>query len=40
MQANLALFKAPRRVVILDAMPLSGAGKILKHELKARPDAA
>ena len=40
MQANLARFKAPRRVVIVDAMPLSGAGKILKHELKARPDAA
>ena len=40
MQANLARFKAPRRVVILDVMPLSGAGKILKHELKARPDAA
>ena len=37
LQANLARFKVPRRVLILDAMPLSAAGKILKHELKVRP---
>lgn len=35
LQANLARFKAPRRVTILPVMPLSGAGKILKHELLA-----
>lgn len=40
LQANLARYKAPQRVVILDAMPLSAAGKILKHELKARPEPA
>ena len=40
LQANLARFKAPQRVVILDVMPLSAAGKILKHELKARAEPA
>ena len=40
LQASLARFKVPRRVLIVDAMPLSAAGKILKHELKARFDPA
>ncbi len=31
---NLAKYKVPKSVVILDEMPLSGAGKILKTELR------
>ncbi|MFZ2124115.1 long-chain-fatty-acid--CoA ligase [Rhodoferax sp.] len=30
----IANYKCPREVVFLDAMPLSGAGKILKHQLR------
>ena len=33
---NLARYKVPRRVEILDALPLSGAGKVLKRELHER----
>ena len=33
---NLARFKVPRRVVLLPALPISGAGKILKRELRAQ----
>jgi fatty-acyl-CoA synthase len=36
MADNLASFKVPRRVVFLDELPISGAGKILKRELKVR----
>ncbi len=31
---SLAAFKTPRGLTIIDAMPLSGAGKILKRELR------
>ena len=34
MQDHLARYKVPRRVEFLDALPISGAGKILKRELK------
>ena len=33
---NLARYKVPRRVEILDALPLSSAGKVLKRELRER----
>jgi len=33
---NLAAYKVPRRVELLPELPISGAGKILKWELKAR----
>jgi fatty-acyl-CoA synthase len=33
LSANLARFKVPRQVEFLDALPISGAGKILKREL-------
>ncbi len=33
---NLAKYKVPKSVKFLDALPISGAGKILKHELKAK----
>jgi fatty-acyl-CoA synthase len=36
MQSHLARYKVPRRVEILDALPLSGMGKILKRDLRAR----
>jgi len=36
MQAHLARFKVPRSVELLDALPISGAGKILKRELRER----
>jgi fatty-acyl-CoA synthase len=36
MRDNLASYKVPRRVVFMDALPISGAGKILKRELKAQ----
>ncbi len=32
--ANLARYKVPHSIVILDALPISAAGKILKRELK------
>ena len=34
LQANLARFKVPKRVVFMPALPISGAGKILKRELR------
>lgn len=34
--ANLARYKIPRRVEFLEALPISGAGKILKRELYSR----
>ncbi len=36
MQDRLARYKVPRRVEFMDALPISGAGKILKRELKQR----
>lgn len=36
MGAHLARYKVPRSVEILDALPISGAGKILKRELRER----
>ncbi len=35
-QANLARYKVPRSVVIVDDLPISSAGKILKRELKEK----
>lgn len=34
MQDRLARYKVPRRVEFMDALPISGAGKILKRDLK------
>jgi fatty-acyl-CoA synthase len=36
MQSYLARYKVPKRVVFVDEMPIAGAGKIVKRELKAR----
>lgn len=36
LQAQLARFKVPHSVEFLDALPISGAGKILKRELRDR----
>ena len=36
MQEHLARYKAPKRVVFLPELPLSGMGKILKRELRAQ----
>ena len=36
LQARLARYKVPRRAVILDSLPISAAGKILKRELRDR----
>jgi fatty-acyl-CoA synthase len=33
---NLASFKVPKEVRVIDEMPISGAGKILKRELRAQ----
>jgi acyl-CoA synthetase (AMP-forming)/AMP-acid ligase II len=33
---HMANYKAPRRVEILDALPLNATGKVMKEELKAR----
>ena len=33
-QGRLARFKAPRRVTVLDAMPLGGTGKVSKPALR------
>ena len=32
----VAAYKAPRSVELVDALPLAGAGKVLKRELRAR----
>lgn len=34
MQQNLAKYKVPKNVVFMDALPLSGMGKILKRDLR------
>jgi fatty-acyl-CoA synthase len=39
-RARLARFKVPREVVLLDALPRTGSGKVLKRELAERPAAA
>lgn len=36
LRGRLARYEVPRRVTVLDAMPLSAAGKILKQDLAAR----
>jgi len=36
MRQNLASYKVPKRIEIMDELPISGAGKILKRELKER----
>ncbi|MCU1376291.1 MAG: AMP-dependent synthetase and ligase, partial [Actinomycetia bacterium] len=33
---QMANYKAPRRVAVVDALPLNASGKVLKHELRAR----
>jgi acyl-CoA synthetase (AMP-forming)/AMP-acid ligase II len=33
---RMANFKAPRRVVVVDELPLNATGKVLKYELRAR----
>ena len=35
-KARIAGYKAPRTVEFVEALPISGAGKILKRELRAR----
>jgi acyl-CoA synthetase (AMP-forming)/AMP-acid ligase II len=35
----IAGYKVPRTIELVDALPLSGAGKVLKRELRARADA-
>jgi acyl-CoA synthetase (AMP-forming)/AMP-acid ligase II len=37
---RIAGYKAPRTVEFVDALPISGAGKILKRELRARHQEA
>ncbi len=32
----MANYKAPRRVAVLDALPLNATGKVLKYELRER----
>jgi acyl-CoA synthetase (AMP-forming)/AMP-acid ligase II len=32
---QMANYKAPRRVAVVDALPLNASGKVLKHELRA-----
>ena len=36
LRQHLAPYKVPKSIVFLDALPLSGMGKILKRELRAR----
>jgi acyl-CoA synthetase (AMP-forming)/AMP-acid ligase II len=35
-RSRIAVYKAPRHVEFLDALPKNPAGKILKRELRAR----
>jgi len=39
-RANMANYKAPRRVEFVDALPLNATGKVVKDELRARVLAA
>jgi len=36
---EMANFKVPRRVVVVDELPLNATGKVLKFELRARAAA-
>jgi fatty-acyl-CoA synthase len=36
MQQNLARYKVPKSVAFLDALPMTGMGKILKRDLRQR----
>merc|ERR1712151_645555 len=36
---KIAGFKCPRKVIVEDALPVSGAGKILKHEIRKKHSA-
>jgi acyl-CoA synthetase (AMP-forming)/AMP-acid ligase II len=36
---HMANYKAPRRVEILDALPLNASGKVLKYQLRERAQA-
>jgi acyl-CoA synthetase (AMP-forming)/AMP-acid ligase II len=36
-RAEMANYKVPRSVEVLDALPLNASGKVLKYELRARP---
>ncbi|MCD2195687.1 long-chain fatty acid--CoA ligase [Actinomycetospora endophytica] len=38
-KARIAGYKAPRTVEFVEALPISGAGKVLKRELRARHEA-
>jgi malonyl-CoA/methylmalonyl-CoA synthetase len=38
-EAQLARFKRPRRIEILDSLPRNALGKVQKHRLKARGPA-
>ncbi len=33
---RMANFKVPRRIVVVDALPMNASGKVLKHELRAK----
>ena len=36
---NLASYKVPREIILLDELPRSSTGKILRRELRARMNA-
>ncbi len=36
MKDHLAAYKVPKSVVLMDSLPLSGMGKILKRELRSQ----
>ncbi len=39
LQSRLARYKAPRRIVFMESLPISGAGKIMKRELREQLSA-
>jgi HIP---CoA ligase len=39
-RAHMANYKAPRRIEVVDALPLNAAGKVLKYDLRARAFSA